>query len=698
VIIIATVAELMVKISADMTGLSNGLKGAGDKLGGFSSSSTKMSKAISIGVVAAGAAIVTFAGVCMKMASDAEVVNLALNNLTGSSAKTTTMVNGLQTAFKGTTFSMPGLKESSEVLLKMGFSAQQVVPIMKDVGNAVASVGGGKAQMDEVDATLGKINQTGKVTTKQLTSMSKDGVDAMGILGAKFKETGPQLQKSISSGAISSKQILAALTAGMAAKYGGDMQKAADTVNGKMTIIKNQALDAMEKLGGILNTSLPIKGVLDAIIKMGTGFADIVDKSKNLGDLMNNMFPPGMQVAIVGIAGAILALMMPALATLATSALIAAGNFGLLVAETLPLILIFAGIAIAALLITKYWSQISAFFKGVWTAIKTDTMAIWTSVSNWFKANIPLIIAIITGPIGLLVLAIVNHWTQIKTDATNMWTSIKTFFSITIPAIVNGITTWIATLPGKISSYFSSVYTQILTWLTKAWSIAVSTASKITSGISSGISSVVSKVGGYFSSVYTSVSTWMSKTWSSATSLASRIASGIASGIASIPGKFSAMGGQILSYLGGLAGQLGNKALSMGASLWAGFKNGIGLHSPSYIEKALIAMGDQTKTTISTMSALAPSFQTAVSKFTPPALIAQTANPGKITTAIATTGISGANTAATAAPTNEQTAGTVNNYFNIKGLTVRTQADIKLIAQQLFRLQQSQLRGQGGTI
>lgn len=36
------------------------------------------------------------------------------------------------------------------------------------------------------------------------------------------------------------------------------------------------------------------------------------------------------------------------------------------------------------------------------------------SVVNWLKANWPLLVAILTGPVGIAVLAIVKHWDRIK--------------------------------------------------------------------------------------------------------------------------------------------------------------------------------------------------------------------------------------------------------------------------------------------
>ena len=639
----------MVKISADTTSLTNGLTGAGKSMGGFSAQTVEKSQAVATGVMVAGAAIIGFGVACIKMYSDAQTVTLALNNLTGSSAKTTTMVAGLATAFKGSTFSTAALDNSAEVLLKLGFNAQQVVPIMKDVGNAVASVGGGTTQMDAVDAILGKINTTGKVTAKQLTSMGTDGVDAMGILEAKFNETGPQLTKSISSGAITTAQVMSSLTSGMATKYGGDMQKAANTINGQLTIIKNQATDVMVKIGGILSTSLPIKGFLTAVASIGASFEAIVDKSKTLGQLFNNLFSTKDQIILVALAGVITAMMIPAMTVWALKTAIGVIENLEFILSILPMILIFAAIAVAALLIIKYWSTMGSFFTNIWNVIKAVTISSWDAIKN--------------------------------------------FFAITIPAIITAMLALIGILPGRISSYFSQVYNSVSTWLATTYTRAVSLATSLLNGMSNIIATLPGRIGSYFSSAYSQVSNWMSNIYNRAVSMAGSLVSGIASSIAGIPGDFSRIGSDILSYISNLAGSLLSAGERMGANLWSGFVKAFHGSPRTKIEDDFINIQNQANKTLGNLSGLAPQYNNALGTISAP--MTKVLQPLTTSTAPITA-------KATIASSNNQATSaqgqSIVNQFNIPSLTVRSAADIKAIAQQLFRLQQSQYRSQGGTI
>ncbi len=71
-------------------------------------------------------------------------------------------------------------------------------------------------------------------------------------------------------------------------------------------------------------------------------------------------------------------------------------------------------IGVIVLIATKTtWFQTA--WNTAWGAIKSAAAAVW----NWIKANWPLLLAIITGPIGLAVLFVVRNWDKIKAGATS---------------------------------------------------------------------------------------------------------------------------------------------------------------------------------------------------------------------------------------------------------------------------------------
>lgn len=71
------------------------------------------------------------------------------------------------------------------------------------------------------------------------------------------------------------------------------------------------------------------------------------------------------------------------------------------------------------------------------------------SVVNWLKANWPLLVAILTGPVGIAVLAIVRNWDKIKeaVGAVRDWIVDKW----------NSVVDFLKGVPGKIAGFFSDL-------------------------------------------------------------------------------------------------------------------------------------------------------------------------------------------------------------------------------------------------
>lgn len=92
-----------------------------------------------------------------------------------------------------------------------------------------------------------------------------------------------------------------------------------------------------------------------------------------------------------------------------------------------PVLLIVAGVILlvgAVVLAYKRSETFREIVTGAFEAVKDAA----TAAFNWVKENWPLILAIITGPIGLAVLAVTNHWDTITEAARAVKNKIGEFF------------------------------------------------------------------------------------------------------------------------------------------------------------------------------------------------------------------------------------------------------------------------------
>lgn len=126
-------------------------------------------------------------------------------------------------------------------------------------------------------------------------------------------------------------------------------------------------------------------------------------------------------------------------------------------------------------IVTAVWEGIKAglaavgsFFGTVWQGIKN----VVAGVINWVKANWPLLLAIITGPIGLAVAFVIRHWDQIKTGAANM---------------INGLVGFFRGLPGKVISAIGNM-----------GKLLYNSGRDLINGLLNGAGSLLSNIGNFF--------------------------------------------------------------------------------------------------------------------------------------------------------------------------------------------------------
>lgn len=102
-----------------------------------------------------------------------------------------------------------------------------------------------------------------------------------------------------------------------------------------------------------------------------------------------------------------------------------------------PVVLIvLAIIGLVAVIIIAYKKseRFRKIVHAAFTAVKNVARSVW----NWIKSHWPLLLEILTGPIGLAVVYIVKHWKTIKNAGIAVWN-------------------WLKALPGRIANVFKSI-------------------------------------------------------------------------------------------------------------------------------------------------------------------------------------------------------------------------------------------------
>ena len=382
-----------VEYRAKTTGLEQGLKSA---------ESTAKSTTKSIGTVAAGVfggAMLTkaasaaknyFSG-AIKGAIDAEDANVrfatSLHNIVGANdSQVAAAQKFIASMSKQAAVSKGELRPAFETLLRG----------TKDTTKAQGAL---KTALD-ISAGTGKpLAQVSQAITKGYLG----NVGALGRLGIATKDA--------SGKTLTMDQVMQNANK----TFGGQAAKQADTAAGRMRNFQLQMKALQVTVGQDL---MPIIQQLISLFQ-----ATLLPVLTTIADLFKK-YPGIMQAVAAAILAAVVAVKLYTLYTqgqVVVVGLVTAAQWlwNAAVAAnpiTLIIIAIVAFIAIIVALLVKF-GILQAVAGAVWSALQTAFHAIVAAgqwLWNWFASNWPLLVAIIAGPMGIIVYLIIRNWETIK--------------------------------------------------------------------------------------------------------------------------------------------------------------------------------------------------------------------------------------------------------------------------------------------
>lgn len=174
--------------------------------------------------------------------SKLETTKIAFTTMLGSAQLAEAHLKELQQFALKTPFQFGELIDASQRMQALGFNAQQVIPILTDVGNAVAAAGGGSERLDRVVLALSQIQSKGKVMTQELNQLAESGIPAWRMMEEQLGKTRAELIKMVEQGQISSQVFLDAFQKFSQQNFGGLMEAQSKTFTGAMSNIKDALL------------------------------------------------------------------------------------------------------------------------------------------------------------------------------------------------------------------------------------------------------------------------------------------------------------------------------------------------------------------------------------------------------------------------------------------------------------------------
>lgn len=320
----ATVTSILVRIGANSSELRRELSATRAELrSALGEETLSASKAAVMSIAGVAASLGALGVKAVQAAGNFQQVQAAMTNMLGSAERAKNLLGQLQDFAAKTPFEFNDVAAASQKFLAFGFTAEQIIPTLKAVGDAAAGVGLGKEGIDRITLALGQMAAKSKVQSDEMLQLTEAGIPAWQMLADKIGTSVPQAMDMVSKGAVDAQTGLQALVGGMEEKFGGMMDQQAQTITGTWSNMMDGLSQSAIAVGQQISDALNLPDLFSSLGDSLQQFANLV-KNQGIGEALSQMIPPEVEVAAVGLATTLTVATIPALQSFALNAKLAA--------------------------------------------------------------------------------------------------------------------------------------------------------------------------------------------------------------------------------------------------------------------------------------------------------------------------------------------------------------------------------------
>lgn len=371
------------RVGDDLETVSKQFKKATSGIKGFADKCNKMTGALSaIAAVQLGSVFTGMAGGILNMgiasvqaAAQMRQYEIAFQTMLKSAEAGTQMLRDLQQFAAETPFDVPGVVSAGQQLMAFGFKAEEIIPMLTNLGDAASGLGLGTEGVSRLAYALGQMQTSGKLNAQDMMQLTSAGISAWDMLAQAAGKTVAEMKDLCSKGAIDSKAAVQTIVAGMNEQFGGMMAKTSDEVAGLLANIEETAGNTSAAVGKYLTEAFNIKGILkdvsDRLGEFQQKMQTATEQGKSMGDVIKECVPAPVIAAIGAFAAVLVVVSVAAVATLGAVLGLSAG-------------IVAAGAAIGAAiaLIITYWDDLANAVKAAVQGILDTVVIIGTAVTE----------------------------------------------------------------------------------------------------------------------------------------------------------------------------------------------------------------------------------------------------------------------------------------------------------------------------
>ena len=371
------------RVGDDLETVSKQSKKATSGIKGFADKCNKMTGALSaIAAVQLGSVFTGMAGGILNMgiasvqaAAQMRQYEIAFQTMLKSAEAGTQMLRDLQQFAAETPFDVPGVVSAGQQLMAFGFKAEEIIPMLTNLGDAASGLGLGTEGVSRLAYALGQMQTSGKLNAQDMMQLTSAGISAWDMLAQAAGKTVAEMKDLCSKGAIDSKAAVQTIVAGMNEQFGGMMAKTSDEVAGLLANIEETAGNTSAAVGKYLTEAFNIKGILkdvsDRLGEFQQKMQTATEQGKSMGDVIKECVPAPVIAAIGAFAAVLVVVSVAAVATLGAVLGLSAG-------------IVAAGAAIGAAvaLVITYWDDLANAVKAAVQGILDTVVIIGTAVTE----------------------------------------------------------------------------------------------------------------------------------------------------------------------------------------------------------------------------------------------------------------------------------------------------------------------------
>ena len=157
-----------------------------------------------------------------------ERAQIGFTTMLGSADAAQKKITELKNFAATTPFEFKGLVENSQMLLGMGFRAEELLPTLEAVGNGLSAMGR-TDRLQNVLLQLGQMRAKGRVLASEINLIAETGIPVWQIMSERVGLTVKELQKLGEAGELNADVFQKLLFEGLNARYGGSLAAASKT-------------------------------------------------------------------------------------------------------------------------------------------------------------------------------------------------------------------------------------------------------------------------------------------------------------------------------------------------------------------------------------------------------------------------------------------------------------------------------------